>query len=69
MRHQSTHAQFTRSAPSGLLGIAAELNAAGDVTSRFVRGHGVDVPVLIFKPHAVNGDRVYRVITDSLLQS
>lgn len=50
---------------SGALRIAAELDAAGTVTSRFVYGRKVNVPDLIAKP-GPGGTRLYRVITDHL---
>lgn len=51
---------------SNSLRIAAELDGTGKVTSRFIYGHGVNVPALIVRPDPINGDRVYRVITDHL---
>src|SRR5690606_25001123 len=48
------------------LRIAAELDGTGEVVSRFIYGNKVNVPDLIAKPDPVNGDRLYRVITDQL---
>ncbi len=49
---------------SGPLRIAAELDGAGQVVSRFIYGNKVNVPELIVRPQ--EGNKVYRVITDHL---
>jgi RHS repeat-associated protein len=49
---------------SGSLRIAAELDGAGQVVSRFIYGNKVNVPELVVRPQ--EGNKVYRVITDHL---
>jgi len=50
---------------SGALRIAAELNASGAVTRRFIYGNKPNVPDLIVQPDP-GGTKLYRVITDHL---
>ncbi len=50
---------------SGSLRIAAELDGAGNVTSRFIYGNATNVPDLIVRVDG-SGNPLYRVITDHL---
>jgi RHS repeat-associated protein len=49
------------------LRIAAELDDTGQIVSRFIYGaEHINVPALVVRPDPVNGDKIYRVITDHL---